>query len=362
MTLALIHDWLNQMGGAEDVLEHLVRLFPGAPIYTSIYAPDLMPAAYRAWPIRTTWLNRAPGIHRHHQPYLPLYPLAFQTLDVRPHRLLLSNKSGFCHGVPKPPGAHHVCYCLTPTRYVWNFDDYAGREGLTSGVRAALRPVIRALQKWDWQAAQRVDTFIAISTEVQQRIKTLYGRDSHLIYPPVALARFAPRPAKGDYFLSLGRLIPYKRVDLAVRACTELNLPLKVAGSGRDRARLEKLAGPSVEFLGRVPDEAVPDLMAGARAFLFPGLEDFGITPVQALAAGTPVIAFDGGGARDTVKPGINGLLVREQTVEAFKAALLHFADLHFDPDTCRTSAETFDVPHFDRQLLATLTPLTTHH
>lgn len=362
MTLALIHDWLNQMGGAEDVLEHLVRLFPGAPIYTSIYAPDLMPPAYRAWPIRTTWLNRAPGIHRHHQPYLPLYPLAFQTLDVRPHTVLLSNKSGFCHGVPKPPGARHVCYCLTPTRYVWNFDDYAGREGLSAGVRAALRPVIRALQTWDWQAAQRVDAFVAISTEVQQRIQKIYGRASTLIYPPVPLNRFAPRPAKGDYFLSLGRLIPYKRVDLAVRACSELNLPLKVAGAGRDRARLEKMAGPSVEFLGRVPDEAVPELMAGARAFLFPGLEDFGITPVQALASGTPVIAFDGGGARDTVKHGLNGLLVREQTVPAFKDALTHFQEMRFDPATCRDSAAPFDVAHFDRQLLGLLSSLTTDH
>jgi glycosyltransferase involved in cell wall biosynthesis len=353
MKAALIHDWLNQLGGAEDVLGTLVGMFPGAPIYTSIYAPERMPAHYRRWPIRTSFMDGLPGIHRHHQPYLPLYPLAFERFDLRGHTLILSNKSGFCHGVRKPEGARHICYCLTPTRYVWGFDEYAKREGLSAGARLMLRPLLAWLQRWDRRAADGVDDFIAISSEVQQRIARFYGRESVIIPPPVQVRRFSVNRNPGDYFLSLGRLIPYKRVDLAVQACSELGLPLKVAGDGRDRARLEALAGPTVQFLGRVPDEDLPELFARARGFLFPGLEDFGIAPVQALAAGTPVIAFAGGGALDTVQDGVNGVLFREQTVEALKAALLRFNESKFDAPAIRQSAERFDTSVFVERLRA---------
>lgn len=353
MKLALIHDWLNQRGGAEDVLETLATMFPGAPIYTSIYAPERMPAHYHRWPIRTSFLDRLPGIHRHHQPYLPLYPLAFERFDLRGHDLILSNKSGFCHGVRKPEGARHICYCLTPTRYVWGFEEYAKREGLNAGARLMLRPLLAWLRRWDRRAADGVDDFIAISTEVQQRIARFYGRRSVVIPPPVHVRQFSVNREPGDYFLSLGRLIPYKRVDLAVQACSELGLPLKVAGDGRDRARLEALAGPTVQFLGRVPDDDLPELFARARAFIFPGLEDFGIAPVQALAAGVPVIAFAGGGALDTVQDGINGVLFHEQSVESLKAALLRFMDLRFDVPTLRWSARRFDTSVFVERLSA---------
>jgi glycosyltransferase involved in cell wall biosynthesis len=355
LRIALVHDWLNQMGGAEDVLEALVGLFPRAPIFTSIYAPGLMPARYRQWPIRVSFMDRLPGIHRHHQPYLPVYPLAFERLDLAGHALVLSNKSGFCHGVRKPAGAVHVCYCLTPTRYVWGFESYAAREGLGPLARLALRPLLAWLRGWDRAAADGVDHFIAISSDVQRRIAQFYGRESAIIYPPVDVGRFqASQPrADGDYFLCLGRLIPYKRVDLAVRACSELGLPLKVAGAGRDRGRLERMAGPTVQFLGRVPDDEAPALMDGCRGFIFPGLEDFGIAPVQALAAGRPVIAFAGGGALDTVEDGVNGVLFHAQTVEALKAALRRFQDLRFDPDAVRASAHRFDAAVFAEQLQA---------
>jgi glycosyltransferase involved in cell wall biosynthesis len=353
MPLALVHDWLNQLGGAEDVLETLVEMFPGAPILTSIYWKAGMPPHYRAWPIRVSFMDRLPGVHRHHQPYLPLYPLAFEQFDLAEggYEVVLSNKSGFCHGVRKPKGATHICYCLTPTRYVWGFDEYAAREALNRAQRLLLRPLLGALKRWDRRAADGVDHFIAISSDVQRRIARYYGRDSTIIYPPVALRRFAPHPDTGDYYLSLGRLIPYKRLDLAVRACTELGLPLLVAGSGRDRARLEKMAGPSVRFLGRVPDAEAPDLMARCRAFIFPGLEDFGITPVQALAAGRPVIAFAGGGALDIVQDGVNGLLFREPTVESLAEALRRFERERFDPTVIRRSAEQFDTAVFTDRL-----------
>jgi glycosyltransferase involved in cell wall biosynthesis len=357
MPIALVHDWLNQIGGAEDVLETLVAMFPGAPIYTSIYWPEKMPAEYRRWPIRTSFMDRLPGIYRHHQPYLPLYPLAFERFNLEGYDLILSNKSGFCHGVRKPPGALHICYCLTPTRYVWNFADYAERERLGGPARRLLQPLLAWLRGWDRAAAQRVDHFIAISSEIQRRIAKFYGRDSVIIYPPVATGRFTSHEAAVEalpsYFLSLGRLIPYKRVDLAVQACTAAHLPLRVGGDGRDRSRLEALAGPSVTFLGRVPDVELPNLMANCRAFIFPGLEDFGITPVQALAAGRPVIAYAGGGALDIVQDGVNGVLFHEPTLEALRAALERFQAMSFDPQAIRRSAEKFDVGLFREKLLA---------
>ncbi len=359
MRLALIHDWLNQLGGAEDVLEKLVGLYPGAPVFTSMYWRAGMPAAYRQWPIRVSFMDRLPGVYRHHQPYLPLYPLAFERFDLAGYDVLLSNKSGFCHGVRKPPGAVHICYCLTPTRYVWGFDDYANREGLGGAARAVLLPLLAWLRHWDKAAAGRVDHFIAISSEVQRRIARYYGRESAIIYPPVDTQRFAaalaPSAKTGDYFLSLGRLIPYKRVDLAVRACTELNLPLLVGGAGRDRARLERLAGPTVKFLGRVPEADLPALFAGARAFIFPGLEDFGITPVQAQAAGRPVIAYAGGGALDTVQDGVTGVLFREPTVASLQAALQRFQTLRFDPPVQCAAAQRFDTQVWVRDLSAFL-------
>jgi glycosyltransferase involved in cell wall biosynthesis len=352
VNLALVHDWLNQVGGAEDVLTDLVAMYPGAPLYTSIYWREHMPDAWRGWPIRTLWMDRLPGVYTHHQRYLPLYPLAFGGLRLDGYDVILSNKSGFCHGVQKGVGATHVCYCLAPTRYVWQFEQYMDRERLGRAARLALRPLIGLLRRWDYAAAQRVDHFIAISTEVQDRIQHFYRRPSTIIYPPVEAAeRFAPSGTVEDYYLVVSRLIPYKRIDLAVAACTRLGLPLLVAGSGRDRARLEALAGPTVTFLGRVPDGDLPDLMSRCKAFIFPGLEDFGIAPVQAQAAGRPVIAFQGGGALDTVIPGVTGEFFAEQTVDSLTAVLAAFDAGRYVAGRMRTHALKFDQAEFRRQL-----------
>ena len=353
MRVALVHDWLNQIGGAEDVLESLVEMYPGAPVYTSMYAPERMPPAYRAWDIRVTWMNRLPGIHRHHQPYLLLYPFAFQGLDLRGYDLVLSNKSGFCHGVRVPPGATHICYCLAPTRYVWNLRDYCQRERLPAFANALLPPVMALLRQWDYDAAQRVHHFIAISTEIQMRIRQWYGRESVVIPPPVDTSSFQPAPEHEDYFLILSRLIPYKRIDLAITAFNELGLPLVIAGDGRDRARLQALARSNITFLGRVGDARRAELMARCRAFIFPGLEDFGIAPVQAQAAGRPVIAFAGGGALDTVMDGVTGLLFREPTGASLGEAVRHFDDGHFNSTTIRAFASRFDTQVFKQKLAA---------
>jgi glycosyltransferase involved in cell wall biosynthesis len=349
--LALVHDWLNQIGGAEDVLESLVELFPDRPIYTSIYAPDLMPAFYREWDIRPLWLDRMPGIHRHHQPYLPLYPLAWGGLDLSAYDVILSNKSGFCHGLQHGADTLHICYCLAPTRYVWQLESYIAREGLGQAALMALRPLVSALKHWDFQAAQRVNYFIAISTEIQQRIREYYQRDSVIIYPPVETELFQPSNIIEDYFLIVSRLIPYKRIDLAVRAATRLNLPLKIGGKGRDMERLQSMAGPTVEFLGYVPDNDLPELMARCKAFIFPGLEDFGITPVQAQAAGRPVIAYGGGGALDTVIPGKTGEHFHELTVDSLADVMRRFDASCYDPRIIRAHAERFDSRLFQQQI-----------
>jgi len=350
MRVALVHDWLNQIGGAEDVLETLASMFPNAPIYTSMYWRQEMPAAYRHWDVHTTWMDRLPGIYRHHQPYLPLYPLAFSRLDLSDYDLVLSNKSGFCHGV-RTGDAVHVCYCLAPTRYVWDFQAYAAREALPSFLKVALQPVIKALRRWDYQAAQRVDAFIAISGEIQGRIRRYYRRESPVIHPPVETDRFQPSPHHDDYYLIVSRLIPYKRIDLAVRAFNQLERPLVIAGDGRDRDALESLAGPNVTFLGYVPDEELPELFARCRAYVLPGEEDFCIAPVQAQAAGRPVIAYGAGGALDTVIPGETGTLFDEQTPAALAEAVRAFNPGTIDPDACRASAERFAVPVFHEKL-----------
>jgi len=350
LRLALVHDWLNQRGGAEDVLERLVAMFPSAPIYTSMYWREGMPSAYRAWDIHTTWMDRLPGIYRHHQPYLPLYPLAFSRLDLSAYSLVLSNKSGFCHAV-RTGRAIHVCYCLSPTRYVWDFAAYAARETLPPALKTALRPLIALLRRWDARAARRVDHFVAISREVQSRIRRAYGREATVIHPPVDTARFRPAPTHDSYYLIVSRLVPYRRIDLAVRAFNQLRLPLVIAGDGRDRESLQALAGPNITFLGRVPEADLPDLFARCRAYILPGVEDFGIAPVQAQAAGRPVIALGAGGALDTVVEGETGVFFHQPTPESLAAAVCAFDADGVDPQRCVQNAARFDSAVFEARL-----------
>ena len=358
-SVALLHDWLNQYGGAERVLEHLVAMFPQAPIYTSIYWRDRLPPAYATWDIRPTWMDDLPGIHRRHQIYFPLYALAFSRMDLSHggYDLVLSNKSGFCHGV-RTGEVPHLCYCLAPTRYVWQFEHYAAREQLSPAVRLLLGPIVKLLRRWDYDAAQRDNLhFIAISREIQQRIKQFYGRPSTIIHPPVDVHRFAPLPdasrhERGDYYLVVSRLVPYKRIDLAVRAFTRLGLPLLIAGEGRDRPALEAIAGPTVRFLGRVSEEALGTLLAGCRAFVFPGYEDFGIAPVEAQAAGRPVIAYRAGGALDTVIEGVTGCFFDEPLVESLMEAVVSFDADGVEPMTLRAHAEQFSVEQFNTRLM----------
>lgn len=351
MQVALVHDWLNQIGGAEDVLETLVGLYPHAPIYTSLYWRKKMPFHWRSWDIHTSFIDHLPRAHQNQQLYFPLYPLAFEKFDFRAYDVVITNKSGFCHGIITGPETMHICYCLTPTRYVWRYHQYAEQEQLDRLARTILPPFLLWLRQWDRLAADRVDHFIAISQEVRRRIAKIYRRDSTIIYPPVDTGRFAPSNRVEDYYVIVGRLVPYRRIDLLIEAFNKLGKPLYIAGSGRDRDRLESLARSNIKFLGYVPDADLPDLLARARAFMFPGEEDFGIAPIQAMAAGRPVIAYAAGGALDTVIPGETGYLFAEQSVQAIVAAVEAFDANAVSSARIRRYAEQFDTAVFQQKL-----------
>jgi glycosyltransferase involved in cell wall biosynthesis len=341
MRVAIIHDYLNQYGGAERVLEALHELYPDAPVYTSIYDPAAMPAEYRTWDIRTSWMQRLPGWRRAFRAYFPLYPSAFESFDLSGYDLILSSSSAYAKGIIPSPTAVHICYCHTPMRFAWRTEAYVEREGIGGLLRILMSLLLTNLRQWDVSNAPRIDQFVANSREVAGRIKRYYGRDSVIIPPPVDLPPYAPQPP-GDYYLAGGRLIPYKRLDLVVQAFNALGLPLKIFGDGRDRARLEAMAGPNITFLGYVSEQQRRDLFANCRAFVFPGEEDFGITPLEAMAAGRPVIAYAAGGALDSIIDGKTGRFFHEQSAAALAAAVGQTHADQYDADAIRRHAEGF--------------------
>lgn len=350
MRVAIVHDWLNQYGGAERVLEVLKSMFPDAPIFTSIYWPVAMPDLYGRWDIRTSFLDRWPLVKRHHLWFLPFYPLIFEQFDLFSFDLVISNKSAFCHGVITPPATTHLCYCLTPTRFLWNTREYLDAEGGAALVRPVLPFLLNYLRIWDRVAADRVDHFAGISHAVRERIEKYYRRNSVVIYPPVDTRQFAEDAQPENYFLIISRLIPYKRIDIAIQAFNQLGLPLVIIGDGRDRARLEKMARSNIQFKGWLADGEVRETLARCKALIFPGLEDFGLAPIEAQAAGRPVIAYAGGGALDTVSEGVTGHLFSPQTPEALAEVVARFNLNHFDPYTIRQNAARFDVDHFKQR------------
>jgi glycosyltransferase involved in cell wall biosynthesis len=354
LRVALVHDYLNQMGGAERVLLALHELFPQAPIYTSIYASNQVDPRFHDGEvdIRTSFLQRLPLVKSHHQPFLPLFPAAFERMDLRAYDLIISDSSAFAKAVVTRPDALHICYCHTPMRWAWSFEDYVEREQLGRLARAALPLVIRRLRQWDYATAARVDYFVANSPAVVARIAKYYRRESVFIPPPVETRRFFVASRHEDYFLVVSRLVPYKRIDLVVQAFSLLNLPLRIIGVGRDEERLRRMAGPSVRFLGWLPDGEVRVQLARCRALIFPGEEDFGITPVEAQASGRPVIAYGAGGALATIVEGSTGHYFHTQTPEALAEVVSGFRDEYFDPHAIRRHAEEFDSERFSRRFL----------
>lgn len=297
------------------------------------------------------------GVHRHHQPYMPVFAWVWAHRRIpAEYDVILSNKSAFCIAARGlHPSVRHVCYCLTPTRFVYDFTAYAKRERIPPGASAILHVLNHYLRRWETRVAQHVTAFIAISREVQQRIRKYYGRESVVIYPPVEMPPYLPDIQDQGFYLIVSRLLPYKRIDMAIEAFGRLGLPLIVAGDGRDRPRLERLAarqpGSNIRLLGRIDDATLRRLLAECRAFIFPGVEDFGIAPIRAMAYGKPVIAYAGGGALDYVANGVTGTLFYPQTPDALAEAVLRHSGVAFAPAEIRRHAEQFSVERFEHEI-----------
>jgi glycosyltransferase involved in cell wall biosynthesis len=357
--VVLAHHWLVGMRGGEKVLEEISLLFPDAPIYTLVARPDKLSARLQAHPLHTSWLQRVPGGPSHYRKLLPFFPSAISALKVHPPvDLVLSSDASVIKGLSYPPGTPQVCYCHSPPRYLWDLqDDYAqSAEAGGAAGRALFRATVPRVREFDRRAAARVTHFIANSAFVRNRIRDYYGREAEVIHPPVALDEFAlaDRPAE-DFYLIVSQLTPYKRVDIAVEAFNRLGRTLVVIGEGSERRRLEAMAGKNIVFLGAQPFSVLKDHYRRCRALVFPGIEDFGIVPLEAQASGRPVIAYGKGGVLETVVPGVTGLFFPEQTPERLIEAVEKFEAERerFEPAACRQQAERFSPGRF-RQALTT--------
>ena len=352
MKVALVHDWLPFMGGAERVLSNIYELYPEAPIYTLICNKNRMEGPLKTADIRTSYLQKKKEITNHRKLF-PFMPSAIESFDLNEYDMVISSSSSVAKAVITHPDAIHICYCHSPMRYAWEFSyEYAGKmAGKNRLVQKALKYFMTWMRVWDYSSAARVDYFIANSENVAKRIKKHYRRDSVVIHPPVRCNLFNISDEDGDFFLCVSRLQEYKRVDIAIEACNKLGVKLKVVGDGPDAKQLKSIAGPNVEFLGRVPDEQVKELYAKCRAFLFPGEEDFGITPLEAMASGRPVIAYGKGGALETVVDGKTGLFFKEQTTDSLVEAIKKFETMSFDKKELRAHAEKFDESVFKEKI-----------
>jgi len=349
MKVALVYDRVNKWGGAERVLLALHRIFPDAPLFTSVYNKEKAPWA-KVFNVKTSFLQNFPKAKTSHELYASLMPVAFESLNFDGYDLVISVTSEAAKGIITKPNTRHICYCLTPTRYLWSgYNDYF--KGTL--FKLLTKPVVWYLSSWDKIAAQRPDDYIAISTEVQNRIKKYYGRKSKIIFPPLTLSTQSSKTeAKGDYFLVVSRLTNfYKRVDIAIKACSELKLPLKITGDGLDRKTLMQMAGPTVEFLGELTDDQLCAYYKKCRALIFPGREDFGLTMVEAQSFGKPVIAFKGGGALDIIQEGKTGEFFDEQTPDSLKRVLKSFDEKRYNTKLCRENAERFTLAQFETDL-----------
>jgi len=356
--VALVHDWLTGMRGGERCLEVFCELFPDADLFTLLHVPGSVSPVIESRRVETSFIQRLPNAAARYRSYLPLFPAAVSRFDLGGYDLVLSSSHAVAKSVRVPPRALHVCYCFTPMRYVWDlYEEYFGRSA-GALTRAVMPAVAALLRRWDRRTAARVHHFVAISHFVADRIWRAYGRAADVIHPPVDVTRFRLEEAPGDFYLVVSALTPYKRIDLAVAAARRLGRRLVVVGTGPEARRLEALAGAGVEFLGWRDDTEVAELYARCSALIFPTLEDFGITPLEAMASGRPVIAFGRGGALETVVPPGSadpptGLFFERQTVEDLIRAIqeLERDPGRFEPKALRRRADTFDRPLFKERM-----------
>lgn len=353
MKVALVYDRVNKWGGAERVLLALHELFPKAPLYTSVYNPKTAKWA-KVFTVKTSFLQYIPFASSFHEYFPFLMPLAFESFSFDSYDLVISVSSEADKGIITGPNTLHVCYCLTPTRYLWSgYTEYFSHILF----RIMTKPFIWYLRWWDTVAATRPDAYIAISDEVKKRIKRYYKREAEVVYPPVIWADTDQKKIKeetvGEYFLVVSRLVKYKHIELAIHACNELKLPLKIVGIGSEEKKLKDIAGPTIEFLGLLTEEALVKYYKSCKALIFPGVEDFGITVVEAQAFGKPVIAFQQGGALETIKVGKTGAFFAPQTVTSLKKVLATFDKRQFLSDDCRRNAKQFSQEQFKKRFMA---------
>jgi glycosyltransferase involved in cell wall biosynthesis len=355
MKIAVMHDYFTQMGGAEKVAAELVGALPGASLVTTVALEDRLPEELKGLPIETSWMQSLPKMKEYYRLYFLLYPFAVRSMDLSDYDLVVSSSSGYAKGVRAGRDTTHICYCHTPMRWVWNFDSYSSRESFGKATRVLLPLLISALRRWDAAASRQPDHFIANSISVAERIRRAYGRASEVIHPPVDLSRFHLSQDQSDYYVVLSRLISYKRIDLAVTACSLLRRKLLVIGDGPDRARLESMAGPTVTFLGRASDRDVEQYVSRCRALLFPGEEDFGLAPLEVAAAGRPTVAYRAGGAIETIRENETGVFFKEQNHWSLIEAMQRLERQSWSQELLRSHAEGFGVDVFREKLVAFL-------
>jgi glycosyltransferase involved in cell wall biosynthesis len=345
--IAIVHDFLSQNGGAEKVLEVLSEMFPDAPIYT-LFIDRKKIKQFNDKKIVESFLAKIPFMRRFYQLFLPLIPIAFESFDLREYDLVISSCSAFSKSIITNPETKHVCYCHTPTRYLWSDkDDYLNNLKFSFILKPILYPFIHFLRLLDEHGSKRVDDFIAISKNVENRIKKFYRRDSVIIFPPTDTEKFSTSEIKKNYFITGGRLVSYKKFDLVIRAFNKNGLKLKIFGIGRDFNKLKKIAKANIDFLGFVSDFERNKLISEAKAFINPQLEDFGLTAVEAVALGTPLIAYRGGGALEIVDEGVNGIFFENQNEEFLQKAINKFNQLEFDSQKVRETSKKFDISVF---------------
>ena len=354
---ALIHEWLVTVAGAESVLRSIYRLYPG-DIYTLFHDPtEMVGTEWEHARITTSMLQRMPWGRKRYRAYLPLFPMAVEQFDLRNYKLIISSSYAVAKGVMNSADQLHICYCHSPMRYVWDLQfEYLESHGLRGGLKSfAVRLLFHYIRMWDQLTAQRVNHFVANSQYIAHRIRKSYGRDATVIYPPVDVDQFVPGPTTGDYFITASRLVPYKRIDLAVKAFNELGLKLVVVGDGPARKSLERLAGPTITFLGHLPTEEMQHHLQAARAFVFSAEEDFGIVNVEAQASGVPVIAYGRGGALETVIDGKTGLFFQTQDTAAIVGTVKRFLEIEkrFTRAEIRANAERFPRSRFETEFKA---------
>ena len=349
MNIALVHDWLTNVAGAERVLLRLKEIYPNADIYTSVFDKKKA-AVFAKYDVKTTYLQKYSIFRRFREALIPFAPLAFESLDLSKYDLVITNTTFAAKGVITKPETIHICYCHTPTRYIWQPEiDSRADRGFFSGLR---RKIAHKLRIWDKAAADRPDFYFANSNNGKRRITKYYCRDSKVIYPPVAIDKFTPAAEKNikDYYLFVSRLIGYKKCDIVIQAFNQLGLPLKIIGNGPEKEKLKKIAKNNIQFLGFLSDSELKKYYSEAKAFVFAAEEDFGIVPVEAMACGRPVIAYSKGGATETVVDGKTGLFFHQQTFESIISAVKKFAQKKFDSKVIREQAEKFSVERFQKE------------